>query len=228
MTDADVTIRSDHLPLKKFLNKQTMNSKVNNWLVELEQFQLQLDWIPGSCNLLVDSLSLLLDVLPDAQQADEAKDEEFESYCFEELEPAKTLEIVATEVIELQVEAGETVHSSQISWKLTKTNECKEEVTDSNKEKTKTPVEGSEFSKYLQNSWILNKVGIFELKYDEQPLKKPSLLNSSKSGKHSQNSQTDFRVKITEHEEVKEINLPLKPGQLHELQKKRCILQGYC
>ena len=32
--DAEVTIRSDHLPLKKFLNKQTMNSKVNNWVVE--------------------------------------------------------------------------------------------------------------------------------------------------------------------------------------------------
>ena len=73
VTDADVTIRSDHLPLKKFLNKQTMNSKVNNWVVELEQFQLQLDWIPGSCNLLADSLSHLLDVVPDAQQADEAK-----------------------------------------------------------------------------------------------------------------------------------------------------------
>ena len=38
VTDAEVTIRSDHLPLKKFLNKQTMNSKVNNWVVELEQF----------------------------------------------------------------------------------------------------------------------------------------------------------------------------------------------
>ena len=38
VTDVDVTIRSDHLPLKKFLNKQTMNSKVNNWAVELEQF----------------------------------------------------------------------------------------------------------------------------------------------------------------------------------------------
>ena len=38
VTDMEVTIRSDHLPLKKFLNKQTMNSKVNNWVVELEQF----------------------------------------------------------------------------------------------------------------------------------------------------------------------------------------------
>ena len=38
VTDAEVTISSDHLPLKKPLNKQTMNSKVNNWAVELEQF----------------------------------------------------------------------------------------------------------------------------------------------------------------------------------------------
>ena len=30
VTDAEVTIRSDHLPLKKFFNKQSMNSKVNN------------------------------------------------------------------------------------------------------------------------------------------------------------------------------------------------------
>ena len=50
-TDADVTIRSDHLPLKKALNKQTMNSKVNNWAVELEQLRLHLEWIPVSRNL---------------------------------------------------------------------------------------------------------------------------------------------------------------------------------
>ena len=38
VTDAEVTIRSNYLPLKKFLNKQTMNLKVDNWAVELEQF----------------------------------------------------------------------------------------------------------------------------------------------------------------------------------------------
>ena len=67
VTDADVTIRSDHLPLKKFLNKQNMHPKVNNWAVELEQFRLYLEWIPASRNLLVDSLSCLIDVIPDAQ-----------------------------------------------------------------------------------------------------------------------------------------------------------------
>ena len=39
VTDAEVTIRSDHLPLKKFLNKQMMNSKVNNWGSEAQTVQ---------------------------------------------------------------------------------------------------------------------------------------------------------------------------------------------
>ena len=101
ITDVEVTIRSDHLPLKKFLNKQNMNSKVNNWAVELEQFRLHLEWIPGSRNLLADSLSCLLDIVPDAQKLKEPDDQEFGSYCFEELEPAKVLETISTEVIEL-------------------------------------------------------------------------------------------------------------------------------
>ena len=53
-------------------------------------------------NLLADSLSHLLDVTPDAQQIEEPTDHEFGSYCFEELEPAKVLEVVVTEVIKPQ------------------------------------------------------------------------------------------------------------------------------
>ena len=33
LEDADIVLRSDHLPLKKFLQKNTLNSKVNNWAV---------------------------------------------------------------------------------------------------------------------------------------------------------------------------------------------------
>ena len=36
LDSAQITLRSDHLPLKKFLEKNTMNAKVNNWAVELE------------------------------------------------------------------------------------------------------------------------------------------------------------------------------------------------
>ena len=35
LEDADIVLRSDHLPLKKFLHKNTLNTKVNNWAVEI-------------------------------------------------------------------------------------------------------------------------------------------------------------------------------------------------
>ena len=36
LDSAQITLRSDYLPLKKFLEKNTMNAKVNNWAVEIE------------------------------------------------------------------------------------------------------------------------------------------------------------------------------------------------
>ena len=129
ITDAEVTIRSDHLPLKKFLNKQTMNSKVNNWAVELEQFRLYLEWIPGTRNLLADSLSCLLDIVPDAQNTKEPVDQEFSSYCFKELEPAKVMGKVGTEVIEL-MDNSKYQNDSQESRKSQEKPGVKEKSTD--------------------------------------------------------------------------------------------------
>ena len=40
LTDAEVLLKSDHLPLKKFLQKNTLNNKVNNWAMELEALTL--------------------------------------------------------------------------------------------------------------------------------------------------------------------------------------------
>ena len=34
ITDVEIILKSDHLPLKKFLLKNTLNSKVNNWAVK--------------------------------------------------------------------------------------------------------------------------------------------------------------------------------------------------
>ena len=90
LTDAEITIKCDHLPLKKFLNKQTLNSKVNNWAVELEQFNLKLEWIQGLKNTLADSLSRLLEVVPEAKLKPEPEEQEFGCYCFEELTPVRT------------------------------------------------------------------------------------------------------------------------------------------
>ena len=173
VTDAEVTIRSDHLPLKKFLNKQTMNSKVNNWAVELEQFRLHLDWIPGSRNLLADSLSCLLDVVPDAQKTKEPYDQEFGSYCFEELEPAKVMEKISTEVIEL-IDNSEYPNDSQ---KLQKPLE--KAGVKRNTEEEKTQDASSEFEEHSQNLQRESSVKTFEIKFEEKPTEKQVLLSGS-------------------------------------------------
>ena len=48
LTDAKILLRSDHKPLEKFLQKNTLNSKVNNSSMELEAFNIQFDYIKGS------------------------------------------------------------------------------------------------------------------------------------------------------------------------------------
>ena len=161
--DVEVTIRSDHLPLKKFLNKKTMNSKVNNWAVELEQFRLHLEWIPGTRNLLADSLSRLLDVVPDAQKTKEPDDHEFGSYCFEELEPAKVMETIGMEVIELN-DSSEYLNDSQKSRKPLEKPGVKETSTD----ETKTQDFNSEFPEHSQNSRTESAVKTFEMKFEEK------------------------------------------------------------
>ena len=80
-----MTIKCDHLPLKKFLQKQTLNAKVNNWAVKLEQFNLKLEWIQGVKNTLADSLSRLLDVDPEAKLQAEKTGHEFGTFCFESI-----------------------------------------------------------------------------------------------------------------------------------------------
>ena len=102
VSDADVTIRSDHLPLKKFLTKQTLNSKVNNWAVELEQFNLKLEWIMGSKNTLADTLSRLLDVCPEAKLDPEPAGQEFGSYCFKDMKPVEVEYIEEIDTVKIQ------------------------------------------------------------------------------------------------------------------------------
>ena len=57
LVDADVTLRSDHLLLKKFLAKNTLNSKVINRAVEISPFQITFEYIKGIKNTLVDMMS---------------------------------------------------------------------------------------------------------------------------------------------------------------------------
>ena len=90
LEDADITLRSDHLPLKKFLAKNTLNSKVNNWAIEISPFRITFEYIKGIKNTLADTMSHLIEIDPHIQLEPEPKGYEFGYYTFESL---PTLEI---------------------------------------------------------------------------------------------------------------------------------------
>ena len=77
LEDADITLRSDHLPLKKFLAKNTLNSKVNKWAIEISPFCITFEYIKGIKNTLADTLSRLIVIDPLIQQDSEPEGYEF-------------------------------------------------------------------------------------------------------------------------------------------------------
>ena len=93
LNQAEVLLRSDHLPLKKFLRKDTLISKVNNWAMELESFNIQFEYIQGQKNLFVDTLSCLIGIDWDIELIPEHPYHESGYAVFEELLKIKSHEI---------------------------------------------------------------------------------------------------------------------------------------
>ena len=62
------TIRSDHLPLKRFLEHKTKNSKVDNWSLDITHYNLQFEYVKGIKNTLVDTMSRLVQLDPTIKQ----------------------------------------------------------------------------------------------------------------------------------------------------------------
>ena len=89
LEDAEIILRSAHLPLKKFLQKNTFNTKVNNWEVEISPYKIQFDYIKGIINTLVDTMSRLIQTDPDAKLCPEQEGYEFGYHAFEDMEPIK-------------------------------------------------------------------------------------------------------------------------------------------
>ena len=85
LEDADITLRSDHLPLKKFLAKNTLNSKVNNWAIEISPFRITFEYIKGIKNTLANTMSRLIDINPQIQQDSEPEGYKFGYYTFDTL-----------------------------------------------------------------------------------------------------------------------------------------------
>ena len=93
LEDTDITLRSDHLPLKKFLAKNTLNSKVNNWVIEILPFHITFEYTKGIKNTLVDTMSQLIDINPQIQQ----EGYEFGYYTFDTLPALEVSNIETTQ-----------------------------------------------------------------------------------------------------------------------------------
>ena len=94
LTDADMLLKSDHLPLKKFLQKNTLNNKVNNWAMELEAFNIRFEHVSSKANILADTLSHLIDLDPDARLDPENAGWKFGYYIFESLTKLSSTDVV--------------------------------------------------------------------------------------------------------------------------------------
>ena len=112
LTDAQILLRSDHKPLEKFLLKNMLNSKVNNWAMELEAFNIQFHYIKGSNNFLADTLSHLIAIDPDTPTTPEEPGYEFGYAIFEEFPKVQTNELMRL-MKSLQVRAQRSSRMTQ-------------------------------------------------------------------------------------------------------------------
>ena len=116
LEDADITLRSDHLPLKKFLAKNTLNSKVNNWAIEISPFSITFEYIKGIKNTLFDTMSRLIDIDLQVQPESEPEEYEFGYYTFDSLPALEVSNVKNSQDISLNVNDTDTPNNDV--WKL--------------------------------------------------------------------------------------------------------------
>ena len=80
-----------------------LNSKVNNWAVEQETFNIHFDHISGIQNTLADNLSRIAKVDPDMWPDPKKEGYKFGYFCFEELPPAEVFNIEETVMKEVKL-----------------------------------------------------------------------------------------------------------------------------
>ena len=114
LDSAQITLRSDHLPLKKFLEKNTMNAKVNNWAVELESQNINFEFIAGTKNVLADTLSRLIEFDESIKLPEEEPGYEFGYTPFKELPPARVT--VIEEVIISENQGDQSPETLKIQY----------------------------------------------------------------------------------------------------------------
>ena len=96
LEDVDITLSRDHLPLKKFLAKNTLNSKVDYWDIEISPFWITFEYTKGIKSNLADTMSRLIEIDSQVQQEPEPEGYEFGYYVFDNLSDIEVSDIELT------------------------------------------------------------------------------------------------------------------------------------
>ena len=73
--------------------KNTLNSKVNNWTIEISPFRITFEYIKGIKNTLADTMSRLIEIDTQIQSEPEPEGYEFGYYIFDQLPALEVHEI---------------------------------------------------------------------------------------------------------------------------------------
>ena len=126
LEDADITLRSDHLPLRKFLAKNILNSNVNNWAIKISPFHITFEYIKGIRNTLADTMSRLININLQVHQESEPEGYEFGYYTFDTL---PTLEVSKVETsTNTTLHVDDTKNSNGVLWELSINNKTLSEL----------------------------------------------------------------------------------------------------
>ena len=174
LDSAQITLRSDHLPLKKFLEKNTMNAKVNNWAVELESQNINFEFIAGTKNVLADTLSRLIEFDESIKLPDEEPGYEFGYTPFEELPPASVTVIEEVIISENQGNQSPGLLKIQHNDPIAKDIEIKLPLTNS---RMKELQEQDPLVGRLRKQWSEKKLDKKHFTLEDEILKKKTVIN---------------------------------------------------
>ena len=121
LEDADITLRSDHLPLEKFLAKNILNSKVNNWAIEISPFCITFEYNKGIKNTLADTMSRLKDIDLQVQPESEPEGYEFGYYTFDSFPALEVSNVQTSQDTSLNVNSTDTPNNDL--WRLPISND---------------------------------------------------------------------------------------------------------
>ena len=174
LDSAEITLRSNHLPLKKFLEKNTMNAKVNNWAVELESQNINFEFIAVTKNVLADTLSRLIEFDDSIKLPREESGYEFGYIPSEELPPASVTVIEEVIISENQGDQSLRLLNIQHNDPIAKDIEIKLPLTNS---RMKELQEQDPLVGQLRKQWSEKKLDKKHFTIEDEILKKKTVIN---------------------------------------------------